>query len=71
MNTEDIYNGKMDSLLILSNICANELKQINKSKPYVQCSQCFTRKTPLWRRGPYGIATLCNSCGLKYKRIIS
>lgn len=36
------------------------------SKPQVQCFNCKTLKTPLWRRDPEG-NTLCNACGLFQK----
>ena len=35
-------------------------------KPQVQCFNCKTFKTPLWRRDPAG-NTLCNACGLFQK----
>lgn len=28
------------------------------------CSQCGTKDTPEWRKGPLGARTLCNACGL-------
>ncbi|AET38286.1 nitrogen-responsive transcriptional regulator GLN3 Ecym_2569 [Eremothecium cymbalariae DBVPG len=36
------------------------------AKPQVQCFNCKTYKTPLWRRDPQG-NTLCNACGLFQK----
>ncbi|AMD22687.1 HHL083Cp [Eremothecium sinecaudum] len=36
------------------------------SKPQIQCFNCKTVKTPLWRRDPQG-NTLCNACGLFQK----
>lgn len=35
-------------------------------KPPLQCSNCKTLKTPLWRRDSHG-NTLCNACGLFQK----
>ncbi|CCF60100.1 hypothetical protein KAFR_0J00320 [Kazachstania africana CBS 2517] len=35
-------------------------------KPQIQCFNCKTLKTPLWRRDPNGNA-LCNACGLFQK----
>ncbi|KAF3660446.1 GATA transcription factor 23 [Capsicum annuum] len=32
------------------------------------CSDCKTTKTPLWRSGPSGPKSLCNACGIKYKK---
>jgi hypothetical protein len=29
---------------------------------------CGTSDTPNWRRGPEGIRTLCNACGLRWVR---
>ncbi|XP_030544914.1 GATA transcription factor 16-like [Rhodamnia argentea] len=37
------------------------------------CADCKTTKTPLWRGGPSGPKSLCNACGIRYrkKRILS
>ncbi|KAH7439649.1 hypothetical protein KP509_04G070700 [Ceratopteris richardii] len=32
------------------------------------CSRCKTRKTPLWRNGPKGPKSLCNACGIRFKK---
>ena len=32
-----------------------------------QCLYCHCTRTPLWRRGPDGVASLCNACGVKWK----
>ncbi|KAJ8759735.1 hypothetical protein K2173_009836 [Erythroxylum novogranatense] len=29
---------------------------------------CTTFQTPMWRRGPHGPRTLCNACGIRYRR---
>eukprot|EP00741_Cyanophora_paradoxa_P012439 tig00020610_g12018.t1 len=34
----------------------------------LQCHHCGTRCTSQWRKGPHGINTLCNACGLRWKR---
>ena len=31
------------------------------------CLSCFCNSTPMWRRGPDGLASLCNACGVKFK----
>ncbi|KAI3897294.1 hypothetical protein MKX03_036644 [Papaver bracteatum] len=33
-----------------------------------KCSHCEITKTPQWREGPLGPSTLCNACGVCYKR---
>ncbi|KAL4325228.1 hypothetical protein GQ457_11G010660 [Hibiscus cannabinus] len=32
------------------------------------CSDCRTTKTPLWRGGPAGPKSLCNACGIRYRK---
>ncbi|XP_028770895.1 GATA transcription factor 17-like isoform X2 [Neltuma alba] len=32
------------------------------------CTDCRTTKTPLWRGGPAGPKTLCNACGIRYRK---
>jgi hypothetical protein len=32
------------------------------------CTDCHTTKTPLWRGGPSGPKSLCNACGIRYKK---
>ncbi|KAL5765092.1 hypothetical protein ACOSQ2_017686 [Xanthoceras sorbifolium] len=38
--------------------------------PYKRCTNynCNTNVTPMWRKGPLGPKTLCNACGIKYKK---
>lgn len=31
------------------------------------CFYCKTVETPMWRRGPFGPATLCNACGVRWR----
>ncbi|CAM0902771.1 unnamed protein product [Alopecurus aequalis] len=33
-----------------------------------RCTRCATEKTPHWREGPEGPCTLCNTCGMMFKR---
>jgi PAS domain S-box-containing protein len=35
------------------------------------CTNCGTRNTPEWRRGPSGNRDLCNSCGLRWAKQVS
>ncbi|XDT42399.1 GATA-type zinc finger domain profile [Nakaseomyces glabratus] len=49
-------------------------KNINNSAGTVvmtSCLHCGENHTPEWRRGPYGNRTLCNACGLFYRKAIS
>eukprot|EP00178_Gracilaria_changii_P013880 TRINITY_DN390_c0_g1_i2.p1 TRINITY_DN390_c0_g1~~TRINITY_DN390_c0_g1_i2.p1 ORF type:complete len:417 (-),score=59.71 TRINITY_DN390_c0_g1_i2:1549-2799(-) len=34
----------------------------------LQCVSCHSTETPLWRAGPDGPKTLCNACGVRYKK---
>ncbi|XP_058070724.1 uncharacterized protein LOC131219540 [Magnolia sinica] len=33
-----------------------------------KCVKCETTTTPLWRNGPKGSKSLCNACGIRYKK---
>lgn len=35
----------------------------------IVCVQCGETETPEWRRGPYGVRTLCNACGLFHGKL--
>lgn len=35
------------------------------------CANCHTKNTPEWRRGPSGERDLCNSCGLRWAKLVS
>ena len=34
------------------------------------CANCHTKVTPEWRRGPSGKRDLCNSCGLRFAKLV-
>ncbi|KAL1817098.1 GATA transcription factor 11-like [Daucus carota subsp. sativus] len=36
--------------------------------PYKRCTHCQAEKTPQWRAGPMGPNTLCNACGVCYRK---
>ncbi|KAJ4954874.1 hypothetical protein NE237_011657 [Protea cynaroides] len=40
--------------------------QVNDPKK--SCTDCGTSKTPLWRGGPAGPKSLCNACGIRYRK---
>ncbi|KAL3525383.1 hypothetical protein ACH5RR_013755 [Cinchona calisaya] len=33
-----------------------------------RCANCDTTSTPLWRNGPKGPKSLCNACGIRFKK---
>lgn len=33
-----------------------------------RCANCGTTSTPLWRNGPRGPKSLCNACGIRFKK---
>lgn len=37
-------------------------------EPERVCTQCGSTDTPLWRRGPHGPKSMCNRCGIRWKR---
>ena len=40
------------------------------NKPSNKCHRCGTTETPEWRRGPNGVRTLCNACGLFHSKLV-
>lgn len=40
------------------------------TKPVHKCQRCGTTETPEWRRGPNGLRTLCNACGLFHAKLV-
>ena len=34
----------------------------------ISCLRCGTMVTPQWRSGPEGPRTMCNACGVKYRK---
>ncbi|OWM86077.1 GATA transcription factor 23-like [Punica granatum] len=39
-----------------------------KNTQVPECVECHTTKTPMWRGGPAGPRSLCNACGIKYRK---
>nr|GMC74358.1 GATA transcription factor 11-like [Ipomoea batatas] len=37
-----------------------------ESKEFRECRHCKATETPQWRKGPMGLNTLCNPCGIRY-----
>ncbi|XP_057964315.1 GATA transcription factor 15-like [Malania oleifera] len=42
---------------------SSSMTQVKKS-----CVDCGTTRTPLWRSGPAGPRSLCNACGIRYRK---
>ncbi|KAI5966282.1 uncharacterized protein KGF55_000591 [Candida pseudojiufengensis] len=47
----------------------NSFPEINY-RPMNKCHRCGTTETPEWRRGPKGVRTLCNACGLYHAKLV-
>ncbi|KAM0752942.1 hypothetical protein T439DRAFT_354408 [Meredithblackwellia eburnea MCA 4105] len=43
---------------------------VNKVGPKA-CESCGTMNSPEWRKGPGGVKSLCNACGLRYARSLA
>ncbi|KAG6679418.1 hypothetical protein I3842_14G131400 [Carya illinoinensis] len=45
-------------------------RNINYNDPNKRCTNynCGTNNTPMWRKGPLGPKSLCNACGIKYRK---
>ena len=53
-------------------IAAKKKRKRRRGKDQTKdCANCHTRVTPEWRRGPSGHRDLCNSCGLRWAKIVS
>lgn len=49
-----------------ASITSEDKKVPKKSRKFLQCANCNTKTTPLWRKSNQG-DLLCNACGLFYK----
>lgn len=56
-------NGKGEEMVVNEEIISNTASDRHKS-----CVDCMTTKTPLWRSGPSGPKSLCNACGIRYRK---
>ncbi|GAV54335.1 hypothetical protein ZYGR_0AL00670 [Zygosaccharomyces rouxii] len=71
-------NTKIDSVFIsLSDDDRKHMGKIGKTSKsgknrnaHMRCLHCSSTETPEWRKGPSGPTTLCNACGLFYKKLI-
>uniref|UniRef100_A0A6N2N9Z9 GATA-type domain-containing protein n=1 Tax=Salix viminalis TaxID=40686 RepID=A0A6N2N9Z9_SALVM len=49
-------------VIIATAICSNDPLLARR------CANCDTTSTPLWRNGPRGPKSLCNACGIRFKK---
>ncbi|GLJ12826.1 hypothetical protein SUGI_0198520 [Cryptomeria japonica] len=45
-----------------------QIRNLSSDDAARSCSTCHTTTTPLWRNGPKGAKSLCNACGIRYKK---
>lgn len=56
---------------VQSLLAAKKKRKRRKGKDQQKdCANCHTRTTPEWRRGPSGQRDLCNSCGLRWAKLV-
>ncbi|KAJ6682127.1 GATA TRANSCRIPTION FACTOR 18 [Salix koriyanagi] len=50
--------------------CHNSNSNLASNDPLLarRCANCDTTSTPLWRNGPRGPKSLCNACGIRFKK---
>ncbi|KAG6766806.1 hypothetical protein POTOM_027980 [Populus tomentosa] len=53
-----------------SNTSHNSNNNLANNDPLLarRCANCDTTSTPLWRNGPRGPKSLCNACGIRFKK---
>lgn len=42
--------------------------RLGETSTRLRCVHCLSTETPLWRAGPDGPKTLCNACGVRFKK---
>lgn len=60
-----ITRSIINTLIVPKNKYQNN---VAKEDGLLKCAYCSTRYTAMWRPGPGGHGTLCNSCGIQWKR---
>ncbi|CCF56809.1 hypothetical protein KAFR_0B05130 [Kazachstania africana CBS 2517] len=67
-NSNDLTSTANSLAEKLSSQQSNLNTRYNNDK--TKCLHCDEIDTPEWRRGPYGNRTLCNACGLFYRKLV-
>ena len=69
MSTCPACKTKQDFLQVMSSkvLAAGSTGSAHRGKR-LTCLKCGTHQTPQWRIGPQGPRTMCNACGVKYKK---
>ena len=67
---EPMYNGQGN--LCTPGLGTNSVFSVPEviNRPINECHRCGTTETPEWRRGPNGLRTLCNACGLFHAKLV-
>lgn len=70
MIEDETYSNRASRQPWLPSSAATKEEQcMEDSDSFVRvCAHCGTSKTPLWRNGPGGPKSLCNACGIRFKK---
>ncbi|KAI4844210.1 hypothetical protein E4T44_06320 [Aureobasidium sp. EXF-8845] len=66
----EITTSRLETVTQTGAWTAKPRKQQKKQEPTEEflCTECGTVDSPEWRRGPHGVKTLCNACGLRWSK---
>lgn len=64
----DVCDEKASGSIDPSADPSNADSDVSASSGLKSCTDCRTTKTPLWRGGPSGPKSLCNACGIRYRK---